>query len=92
MSETQITGADKQEPCECLNWCDVDVTHRILTGHHCRCPHGESPYTAALALIADLAKGIEAWGALEDGIPDEVWKPYRLAKGLQGVFLSNERG
>jgi hypothetical protein len=43
-------------------------------------------------LIADLTKGIEAWGALEDGIPDEVWEPYRKAKGLQGVFLSNERG
>jgi hypothetical protein len=88
------TDTNKQTPCRmCATWTEVSHTHRILTGHHSQCPNcDQSTLGAALALIADLAKGIEAWGALEDGIPDEVWHPYRKAKGLQGVFLSNERG
>ena len=86
------TDTNKQTPCMCATWAEVNHTHRILTGHHAQCPNcNQTTVGAALALIADLVKGIEAWGHLEDGIPDEVWEPYRKAKGLQGVFLSHER-
>ena len=83
--------AKNEMTCECVNWADESLANRLLTGHHSRCQHGQDPLGAALALIADLAAGIEAWGAMEDGIPIEVWEPYRKAKGLQGAFLSNER-
>ena len=82
------TDTNTQSPCMCATWAEVNYTHRILTGHHAQCLNcDQSTVDALLALVADLAKGIEAWAALEDGIPNDVWPAYRKAKGLQGVFL-----
>ncbi len=74
--------------CEvCSTWCEIEHTHRLLTGHHENCPHSPKAIDAALGLIAELALGMERWGADEDGIHDEAWEPYRRAKALQGVFV-----
>ncbi len=74
--------------CEvCSTWCEIEHTHRLLTGHHANCPHSPKALDSALELIAALARGMELWGADEDGIHDEAWEPYRRAKALQGVFV-----
>ena len=75
--------------CECQDWCDPDVKHRLLTGHHWNCPNGKSATKAALELISELAKSMEAWAADEDGIHPEAWESYRRAKALEGVFLES---
>ncbi len=72
----------------CENWCTVDIKHRLLTGHHERCPHSPKALDAALDLIADLARAMELWAAEEDGVYDGAWEPYRKAKALQGVYLA----
>lgn len=74
--------------CECINWASENLTAQLLTGHHARCPRGGDQLKSALALIAELAEGIEQWAAEEDGVYDGVWKAYQKAKALQGVFLS----
>lgn len=94
MNETQTIEAGISLPppigsdCECINWASENLTAQLLTGHHARCPHGGDQLTAALALIAELVKGIEQWASEEDGVYDGVWKAYQKAKALQGVFLS----
>lgn len=84
-------AADSSEPacspCQCVNWCEINHTHRFLTGHHEGCPNSPEALGAALDLIAALARGMELWGAEEDGIYPEAWEAYRKAKALQGVFL-----
>jgi hypothetical protein len=74
-------------PCECDNWCDLDPTHRFLTGHHDGCPHSPKAIDKALELIAALARGMELWGAEKDGIYPGALEAYRKAKALQGVFI-----
>lgn len=74
--------------CECANWCDIDHRIRLLTGHHANCSHGGSPLNAALALIDDLAKGMESWAADEDGVHYDAWEAYRKAKALKCVYLA----
>lgn len=73
--------------CECANWCSPDIRINILTGHHPSCDKGESVSFAAYRLIQDLARGMEAWAADEDGIHPDAWTAYRKAKALEGVFL-----
>ena len=74
-------------PCLCVTWCEINHIHRFLTGHHEGCPHSPKALDKALELIAALARGMELWGAEEDGIYPEAWDAYRKAKALQGVFL-----
>lgn len=74
-------------PCQCVNWCEINHVHRFLTGHHEGCPHSPKALDKALELIAALARGMELWGAEEDGIYPDAWEAYRKAKALQGVFL-----
>jgi hypothetical protein len=78
-------------PCACENWCVIDHTHRLLTGHHEGCPHSPKALDKALELIAALARGMELWGAEEDGIYPEAWEAYRKAKALQGVLIPPEQ-
>jgi hypothetical protein len=74
--------------CEvCSTWCEIDLTHRLLTGHHADCPRSPKAIDAALELIAALARSMEMWGAEEDGIYEGAWESYCKAKALQGVFL-----
>ena len=73
--------------CECATWCDLDIRIRMLTGHHENCKHGGSVLGAALALIDELAKGMESWAHDEDGIHPAAWESYRKAKALVGVYL-----
>jgi hypothetical protein len=86
-AEVAGTGEADGSPCECVNWCEIDNTHRFLTGHHEGCPHTPKALGKALELIAALARGMELWGAEEDGIYDGAWEAYRKAKALQGMFL-----
>lgn len=86
MSDNATTDME----CECATWCDLDFRHRLLTGHHLYCKHGQHALTKALELIAVLARGMELWGAQEDGIYSEAWEAYRQAKALEGVFLPVE--
>jgi hypothetical protein len=89
MSKHKNEFGTRYEPCPvCGNWCDAEPKHRLLTGHHANCPHALKPIDAALELIADLARGMDLWGAEEDGIYDGAWEPYRKAKALQGVYLA----
>jgi hypothetical protein len=89
--ETTAAGCRTSQPlcspCECDNWCEINHTHRFLTGHHEGCPRSPKALDKALELIAALVRGMELWGAEEDGIYPEAWEAYRKAKALQGVFL-----
>ena len=76
--------------CECTNWATLNLRHQLLTGHHERCPHSPKALDKALELIAALARGMELWGAEEDGIYPDAWEAYRKAKALEGVFLPEE--
>jgi hypothetical protein len=73
--------------CECANWCEINHTHRLLTGHHEGCARSPAALDKALELIAALASGMDSWAADEDGIHPGSWDAYRRAKALQGVFL-----
>lgn len=77
--------------CECANWCDVNVQHRLLTGHHENCCKSPKATEKALDLIMLLADGMERWAADEDGIHPDAWEAYRRAKALEGVILPNEK-
>lgn len=78
----------KYADCECKNWCETDHKIAFLTGHHSRCPHGGNPLDAAYKLLKELTRGIECWAAEEDGeVYPDLWKPYRKAKALEGVYL-----
>jgi hypothetical protein len=46
---------------------------------------------AAVALISDLAKGIEAWAADEDGVHDAVFEAYQKAKRMEGINIMKSR-
>ena len=71
--------------CDCWSWEDLDVKHRLLTGHHPNCPNGPQVLDCAYDLIRELARSLEAM-AVSANHP-EPWEAYRKAKALEGVFL-----
>ena len=76
----------KKKECECVNWCDADFAHRMLTGHHASCKNSPDALKRAKELIKELVKGIEAWGHEEDGIYEPVWEAYKKGKSVIGEF------
>jgi len=74
----------------CQNWAG-DIGHMMLTGHNENCPHGPTREDALLQLVRDLAAGMEAWAADEDGIHHAAWDAYRRAKALSGVWLDDSQ-
>jgi len=77
--------------CECRDWCDADLRHRLLTGHHQTCAHSSSLRDSLYALVRELARGMEHWAHDEDGIHPDAWEAYRKAKALEGVILPNDK-
>ena len=47
---------------------------------------GAKPLDAAMALIRELTKALEAWGAEEDGIFPPAWDAYKRGKCAIGEF------
>jgi hypothetical protein len=71
--------------CECANWTSRRLDIRLLTNHHESCPKGDV-MGSAKSLIRALVKGLEAWGAEEDGIYPEAWEAYKRGKAVIGEF------
>lgn len=89
LKDLEVVEYDPTKECPCVHWCDVNIQHRILTGHNENCPHSPSGLKSALALIAELAHGMEIWAEEEDtGIHSKVWEIYSRAKALECVFLA----
>ena len=53
--------------------------------HHPKCPNCNTT-KELIKIISNLLKAIEYWGSEEDGIPDECWDAYKLAKVAMGQF------
>jgi hypothetical protein len=71
--------------CECANWTSRRLDISLLTNHHESCPKGDV-MGSAKSLIRALVKGLEAWGAEEDGIYPEAWEAYKRGKAVIGEF------
>jgi hypothetical protein len=75
---------------ECYNWASTDARLRMLgNGHHENCSQF-LPNVGALKLIEELRNGIKWWGNQEDGIPDQLWEPYRQATLLVKGYVPTE--
>lgn len=70
--------------CRCATWCHTRPGIAVLTGHHETCEHRPDLFGSAADLIHALVRGIEDWGAQEDGIPDPLWMAYAKAKAVLG--------
>jgi hypothetical protein len=82
------------DKCDCNLYAVTeprDWHELVLTGHHPHCKEGGDPLEAAVALISDLATGIEAWAADEDGVHDAVFEAYQKAKRMEGINITSER-
>jgi hypothetical protein len=82
------------DQCLCSQYAVTSPSDRyviVLTGHHPHCKEGRAPLLAAVALIAELAQGIEAWAADEDGVHDAVFEAYQKAKRMEGINITSER-
>lgn len=44
----------------------------------------------AIQVIRDLVGGIDAWARDTDGVHDELWDVYRVAKAITGVYVSDD--
>jgi len=77
--------------CECTTWAFEDVRAMMLgNGHNPRCELFESG-AGAMSLLAELAEGIKWWAEQEDGVPDELWEPYKRAVYITtGKMLDDE--
>jgi hypothetical protein len=80
----------KQKECECATWCDVNVQHRLLTGHSQYCVHSPKALDCALKLIKELVEGIREWGCEDDGVPYDLAKAYRRGAILTGVEIYDD--
>jgi len=76
--------------CECQNWCDIDLKHRIATGHAKTCPNAPDYAASMEKLINELLTGIDEWAQDCDGVHEALWFAYRKAKLLNGVFVFDE--
>lgn len=65
-----------RKPCNCMNRA-CDGSFPLLLTHFPDCINfGESLWE----MLNGLVRGIEAWAANEDGVPDEAWEWYEKAK------------
>jgi hypothetical protein len=72
--------------CDCVSWATSDAMASLCgNGHHVACPHFV-PTVGAVELLKQLATGIKWWADQEDGVPDELWEPYKKA-----VFITTGR-
>jgi hypothetical protein len=62
----------------------MDLSAVILTGHHEQCPKNPGVMDASRSLLTELVRGIQRWGAEEDGIPGDLWEAYAHAKAVLG--------
>lgn len=70
-------NAIEPSECQCRDWACADLLSGLFgNGHNPQCKYFV-PLVGAKELLKDLIKGIEEWGAMEDGIPDCVWHAYR---------------
>lgn len=78
-----MSAETEKAPCVCQNWARTG--QKILTKHHpnCTCYDAEGD---ARDVVERLLKGIEAWGAEEDGVYPECWEAYRNGKIFVGQF------
>ena len=78
--------------CKCLNWATHDVGLAALLGHHPDCEHAPEPVGVLRQLVVDLAHGMDAWAADEDGIHPKAWEAYKKAKLLAGEIVTETEG
>jgi len=69
--------------CECKNWASDG--RLPLLSHHRKC-EAYMPVTELMEIISGLLRGIESWGAEEDGIYGGCFDAYKRAKVAMGQF------
>jgi hypothetical protein len=72
--------------CDCIYWCSEDQAWVDLTGHHENCPKRGNVLAHTKTLLTELVRGMEAWGADDDGIHPDAWEAYKRAKAVIGEY------